>query len=57
MSASSRSNSNGDRNCLPDWRRRRPPRGHVLHGVDCLPDLIEVNSQVFVPNASMGGAR
>jgi len=33
------------------------PGGHVLHGVDCLPDLIEVNSQVFGPNASMGGAR
>jgi hypothetical protein len=32
-------------------------KGYAFHGVDGLPDLIEVNRQVFVTNASMGGAR
>jgi hypothetical protein len=30
---------------------------YAFHGVDCLPDLIEVNHRVFVNNASMGGPR
>jgi hypothetical protein len=29
----------------------------IFHGVDCLPDLIEVNRWVFVNNASVGGPR
>jgi hypothetical protein len=32
-------------------------KGYAFHGVDCLPDLIEVDRQVFMTNASMGGAR
>jgi hypothetical protein len=29
-------------------------KGYAFHGIDCLPDLIEVNRQVLVTNASMG---
>ena len=36
---------------MPAWRRRQPPRAYAFHGVDCLPDLIEVNHRVFVNNA------